>query len=316
MAPSVLGIHHVTAIAGDPQQNIDFYTQVLGLRLVKVTVDVHDPEAYHLFYGAGTDRPGTLLTFHCWPGAVRGRPGTGQVHSTELGVPPGSLEFWHERLKSQNVQVGGLHRRDGMPLLSFCDPDGLELNLVADDAVLTWEAPVQKSISVDRAIRGLDSITIWADSSTEWERFLVTVLGLDTFAEDAYGRSYGVQGGSLGARVVIRVVPEVGKGLTTVGYVHHAAFRVPDHELDHWRSRLEQYTDTLCPLEDHVYHRALNLEGPEGVRLELASDGPGVSVDEAPAELGTHLVLPLWLESQRPYLERQLLPLRLPGAMR
>jgi glyoxalase family protein len=320
VASSVLGIHHVTAIAGDPQQNIDFYTRVLGLRLVKVTVDVHDPEAYHLIFGTGTGEPGTLLSFHCWPGAIQGRPGTGQVQSTGFGVPPGSLEYWHDRLTSSNVAVDGVAQRDGFQALSFRDRDGLLLELVVDDAMViredTQTVPESSLIPVDRAIRGLHGITISASSSTEWEWFLVTVLGLDAIAEDAQRRSYSVQGGSLGARIIVRAMPYAGRGLTTVGYVHHTAFRVPDHELDDWRSRLAQYMETLGLAEDYVYYQALYLEGPEGVRLELASDGPGLTVDEAPADLGTHLVLPPWLEPRRSDLERQLPPLRLPGGTR
>jgi catechol 2,3-dioxygenase-like lactoylglutathione lyase family enzyme len=324
VASSVLGIHHVTGIAGDPQQTIDFYTQVLGLRLVKVTVDIHDPETYHLFFTTGTGEPGTLLSFHCWPGAIQGRPGTGQVESTGLGVPPGSLAYWHDRLTSKNVAVEGPTRRDGFQSLSFRDRDGLLLELVPDDDISPMEdarhslgvAPESRAVPAHRAIRGLHGITIAAGSVTEWERFLTAVLGLDANAEDMRGRSYAVPGGSTGAHVAVRAMPYVGRGMTTVGYVHHVAFRVPDRELNRWRSRVAQYTDALCPLEDHVYYRAVHLEGPEGVRLELASDGPGVTIDEAPADLGTHLVLPPWLEAQRSDLERQLPPLRLPGSTR
>jgi catechol 2,3-dioxygenase-like lactoylglutathione lyase family enzyme len=304
----------VTAIAGDPQQNIDFYTQILGLRLVKVTVDVHDPETYHLFFTAGTGEPGTLLSFHCWPGAIRGRPGTGQVRATALGVPPGSLEYWQDRLTSENVAVESPARRDGFQSLSFHDHDGLLLELVADEAVIAPDAWRDRPIPVDRAIRGLHGVTIAAASSTDWERFLTTVLGLDAVAEDAYDRSYAVGGGSMGAHVVVQAMPYVGKGMTTVGYIHHAAFRVPDHELDQWRFRVTEYTESLSPAEDHVYYRAVHLEGPEGVRLELASDGPGLTIDEAPAALGSHLVLPPWLEARRSDLEERLPPLRLPTA--
>jgi catechol 2,3-dioxygenase-like lactoylglutathione lyase family enzyme len=310
---SVLGIHHVTAIAGDPQQTIDFYTQVLGLRLVKVTVDVHDPETYHLIFTTGTGEPGTLLSFHCWTGAIQGRPGTGQVESTGLGIPHGSLGYWHDRLTSKHVAVDGPAPRGGFQSLSFRDRDGLCLELVVDDAVMSREDVGSQPIPADRAIRGLHGITIAAGSNDEWERFLTTVLGLVAMAEDAHGRSYAVAGGRLGAHLIVRAIPYVGRGMTTVGFVHHTAFRVPDHELDHWRSRLAQYTEALGPADDHVYYRAIHLEGPEGVRLELASDGPGVTVDEVPTELGTHLVLPPWLESRRSDLERQLPPLRLPG---
>jgi glyoxalase family protein len=316
VASSVLGIHHVTGIAGDPQQTIDFYTEVLGLRLVKVTVDVHDPETYHLFFTTGTGEPGTLLSFHCWPGAIRGRAGTGQVESTGLGVPPGSLAYWHERLTSRRVAVDGPASRGGYQALSFRDRDGLCLELVIEDAVTPREDVGSQPIPADRAIRGLHGITIAAGSSAEWERFLTTVLGLVPITEDAHGRSYAVEGGGLGAFVIVRAMPYVGRGMTTVGYVHHVAFRVPDHELEHWQSRVTEYTETLGPVEDHVYYRALQLEGPEGVRLELASDGPGLTIDGVSTGVGTQLVLPPWLESRRSDLERQLPPLRLPGDTR
>jgi glyoxalase family protein len=316
VASSVLGIHHVTAIAADPQQSINFYTQVLGLRLVKVTVDAQDQETYHLVFGTGIGKSGTLLSFYCWPGAIRGRSGTGQVQSTGLGVPPESLQYWRERLTSENVAVDGPARRAGFQSLSFRDRDGLLLELVADDAAFTWEAPWSRAIPHDRAIRGLHGITISAGSSVEWERFLTGVLGLHVIAEDAHSRSYVVQGGSLGAHIVVRALPYVGRGVTTVGYVHHAAFRVPDDELGQWQTRAAEYTETLGPAEDHVYYRAVHLEGPEGIRLQLASDGPGVTVDELPEELGTRLVLPPWLEPRRPYIEQRLPPLRLPGATR
>lgn len=314
MASSILGLHHVTAIAGDPQQNINFFTQVLGLRLVKVTVDFRDPETYHLVYATGTGQPGTLLTFRCWPGAIRGRSGTGQVHSTALGVPPGSLDYWHERLMRNNVEADGPQRQSSS--LSFRDPDGLRLELVADEAVLTWEAPESGPIPVDRAIRGLHAITIWAETFEDWEVFLGTALGLHVAEENVRVLRYSVQGAGLGAHVVVRVMPGVGRGLTTVGVVDHAAFRVRDRELDDWRSRLVEYTDTVGQTEDFLYFRGVRFEGPQGIRLGLASDGPGLTVDEPPGELGTHLVLPPWLEARRPDLERRLPPLQLPAARR
>ena len=316
MASSVLGIHHVTAIAGDPQQTVDFYTQVLGLRLVKVTVDIHDPETYHLFFGTGTGEPGTLLSFHCWPGAIQGRSGRGQVQSTGLGIPPGSLDYWRDRLTSKDVVVDSPASRDECQALSFRNHDGLCLELVVVEGVTPWEASWQGSIPVDRAIRGLYGITIAAGSSDEWERFLTAVLGLVFIAEDAHGRSYAVEGGGPGALVIVRAMPYVGRGMTTVGYVHHVAFRVPDHEIEHWQSRVAQYTETLGPAEDHVYYRAVRLDGPEAVRVELATDGPGVTTDETRAELGTQLVLPTWLEARRSDLERRLPPLRLPSVLR
>jgi hypothetical protein len=191
------------------------------------------------------------------------------------------------------------------------------LELVADEAIVTWPARWQGPIPAERAIRGLYGVTFWVDSGAEWDRLLVTALRLGIVAADTHRRVYAVQGGDPGACIVVRIVPDAGRGLTTRGYVHHTAFRVPDGELDHWRFRLGQYADTLGQVEDHVYYRAMHLQGPGGVRLELASDGPGVTVDEAPAELGTRLVLPPWVEERRQDIERRLPLLRLPeGALK
>jgi glyoxalase family protein len=198
-------------------------------------------------------------------------------------------------------------------VLCLRDPDGLVLELVADEAVEAWPEPWQGPIPADQAIRGLHGVTLWVDSGAEWHRLLATALGLGIVTADADHRLYAVPGGGLGACVGARILPDAGRGLTTRGYVHHTAFRVPDGELDRWRSRLGRYAARPGPVEDHVYYRAVHFDGPEGVRLELASDGPGVSVDEPSEELGTSLVLPPWLEERRAYLERRLPPLRLPG---
>lgn len=316
MASSVLGIHHVTAIAGDPQQNIDFYTQVLGLRLVKVTVDVRDPEVYQFVYGTGIGQPGTLLTFRCWPGAIPGHAGTGQVHSTSLGAPPGSLEYWRDRLIGNGIAIEESRLLDSFESLSFRDPDGVTLELVADEAVLTWPTPVLGPIPTEYAIRGLHGITIWSDSREGWEGLIAGALGLPVVEESTRILRYSVPGGGPGAHVTVSIMPDVGRGLTTVGFVNHAAFRVEGCELDDWRTRLTEFTDVVGPVEDLVYFRVVQFEGPQGTRLELASDGPGLTADEPPEELGARLALPPWLEERRSDLERQLPPLRLPGTAR
>lgn len=207
-----------------------------------------------------------------------------------------------------NQQRGRLHRvqwpGDAFPI----PPSGTDGSRPAAGL-----SAAQPSVPVERAIRGLHGITISAGSIADWARFLTTVLELDAIDEDALSQTYSVPTPTLGAQVIVRAMPYVGKGMTTVGYVHHAAFRVPDHDLVGWRSRVARCTDTLAQIEDHVYYRALRLRGPEGLRFELASDGPGITIDEDPADLGTHLVLPPWLEPRRVDLERFLPPLRLPG---
>jgi glyoxalase family protein len=163
MTPSLWGLRHVSAIADDPQRNVDFYTSVLGLRLVTVTVDVDDPEAYHLYYGDAQGRPGTLLTFYCWPGSIRGSPGTGQVSSTTLAIPPRALTAWHRRLSAHGVAVEGPVPRGEGQMLSFRDPDGLALELVAAPGVARWPAPGWGPLPAAEAIRGLYGITLWVE---------------------------------------------------------------------------------------------------------------------------------------------------------
>src|SRR5437763_4399938 len=177
MTPSLLGLHHVTAIADDPQRNVDFYTGVLGLRLVKVTVAVDDPEAYHLCYGDARGRPGTLLTFYCWPGAIRGSPGTGQILSTALAIPPRALAAWPRRLSAHGVAVEGPVPWGAEQVLSFRDPDGLALELVAAPVVDRWPAPRRGPLPAAEAIRGLYGITLWVEVPEPTEAFLTAALG-------------------------------------------------------------------------------------------------------------------------------------------
>jgi glyoxalase family protein len=212
MTPSLLGLHHVTAIASDPQQNVDFYTGVLGLRLVKVTVNVDDPEAYHLYYGDELGRPGTLLTFYCWPGAIRGRPGTSQVIVTALAVPPNTLDAWRSRLSAHGVVVEGPSSRGAGQVLAFRDPDGLALELMAHPAVVRWPAPLDGPIPAMQAIRGLYGITIWVQRRTPTEAFLTAALGARRLEEDAVGglRRYRLGRGGPGTLVDVREMQGVG----------------------------------------------------------------------------------------------------------
>jgi catechol 2,3-dioxygenase-like lactoylglutathione lyase family enzyme len=312
MTPSLLGLHHVTAIAGDPQQNVDFYTGVLGLRLVKITVNVDDPEAYHLYYGDELGRPGTLLTFYCWPGAIRGRPGTGQVIVTALGVPPNTLDAWCSRLSAHGVFVEGPSSRGAGQVLAFRDPDGLSLEPIAHPAVVRWPAPLDGPIPAMQAIRGVYGITIWVQRRTPTEAFLTAALGARRLEEDAVGglRRYRLGRGGPGTLVDVREMQGVGPGLTAVGSVHHVGVRVRDKRaLSLWQERLATYVDTVGAVQDRLYYRSITVEEPGGVRIDLATDGPGVGVDEDPAELGTHLALPPWLEHRRTHLAHALPPL-------
>jgi catechol 2,3-dioxygenase-like lactoylglutathione lyase family enzyme len=314
MTPSLLGLHHVTAIAGDPRLNVNFYTGVLGLRLVKVTVNVDDPEAYHLYYGDELGRPGTLLTFYCWPGAIRGRTGTGQVIITALAVPPTSLDAWQSRLATYDVPAQGPSPRAGGQVLSFRDLDGLALELVAHPAVARWPAPTVGPIPARQAIRGLFGITMWVQRLAPTDAFLTAALGARWLEEASVGdlRRYRLGRDGPGMLVDVREMPGVGRGLIAVGSVHHVGVRVRDKRaLSLWQERLTTNVGTVGVVQDRLYYRSITIEEPGGVRIDLATDGPGVAVDEDPTELGTHLALPPWLEARRPHLARVLPPLHL-----
>jgi glyoxalase family protein len=317
MPPSLRGLHHVTALADDPQRNIDFYTRVLGLRLVKVTVDVDDPEAYHVYYGDARGRPGTLLTFYCWPGAIRGSPGTGQVSTTALAIPPGALTAWHRRLSAHDVAVEGPVPRGEGQMLSFRDPDGLALELVAAPTVARWPAPGRGPLPTAEAIRGLYRITLWVEVPEPTEAFLTAALGArrqDAGPDDGL-RHYVLGRQGPGTRIAVRATPGVAHCAIGLGSVHHVAVRVPDNAaLTVWRARLAPHVAAVGPVQDHVYYRSITVAEPGGVRLEVATEGPGVTVDEGAAEMGTRLALPPWLEHRRAQLTRVLPSLRLPRA--
>ena len=316
MTPSLWGLHHVSAIADDPQRNIDFYTGVLGLRLVKVTVDVDDPEAYHFYYGDARGRPGTLLTFYCWPGAIRGSPGTGQVSTTALAIPPGALTAWHRRLSAHSVAVAGPVPRGEGQMLSFRDPDGLALELMAAPAVARWPAPGRGPLPAAAAIRGLYGITLWVEVLEPTEAFLTAGLGArrqDVGPNDGL-RHYVLGRQGPGTRIAVRATPGVGHCALGLGSVHHVAVRVPDDAaLTGWRGWLAPHV-AVGPVQDYVYYRSITVAEPGGVRLELATEGPGVTVDEGAVEVGTRLALPPWLEHRRAQLTRVLPSLRLPRA--
>jgi glyoxalase family protein len=294
------------------------YAGLLGLRLVKVTVDIDDPEVYHLYYGDEVGRPGTLLTFYCWPGAIRGRPGTGQAVVTALSVPPGALDAWHHRLATHDVLVEGPAPHGEGQALAFRDPDGLALKLIAHPDVAPWPPALRGPVPVPEAetIRVLYGMTLWVQERAPTEAFLTVALGLHPLDADRIGnlRSFRFAGEGPGTRIEVREVRTVGPGLIAVGSVHHMGIRVPDEAALHaWRERLAAQDQAVSLTCDRVYYQAITVAEPGGVRIELATDGPGVAADEEPAEEGTCLVLPPWLEQRRLHLGRILPPLRLPA---
>ena len=307
MNASILGLHHVTAIADDPRTNVGFYTGVLGLRLIKKTINFDDPSTYHLYYGDGVGSPGTVMTFFPWPGVRRGVLGTGQTHTTAFAVPHRSIDFWRRRLEESLVRTQGIERFD-VPGLAFADPDGLRLELLAsatpDDGRQPWDG---SSVPADHAIRGFDSVTMLHAEPDATDTLLVHAMGFRKVAEDGPRVRYESGGGGPGTRVDLLHDPSATRGRVAGGSVHHVAFRLADDDAQTaWQRRLSDAGHPTTDVKDRMYFHSIYFREPGGVLFELATDNPGFAVDEPVEELGSRLCLPPWLESIRDRIEHAL----------
>ena len=311
MAPQTPGIHHVTAISGEPQRNVDFYAGVLGLRLVKKTVNFDDPETYHLYYGDGPGNPGTIMTFFPWAHAPGGRIGAGQVVVTSFSIPATSLGYWTERLVEQGVRFEKPRDRFGETVLTFEDPDRLRVELVAsEDGRPEWAGG---TVPAEHSVRGFHHVALAVETTESTVRLMTEALGFRQ-VDEAEGR-VRLSAGEGGPGNTVDVVSASGfpRGSMGVGTVHHVAFRVPDDETQvALREEISALGYNVTPVLDRNYFRSIYFREPGGVLFEIATDPPGFAVDEAEAELGTHLKLPPWLEPRRDKLEEVLPPLRVP----
>lgn len=314
MTFATAGIHHVTAIASDHQSNVDFYAGVLGLRLVKRTVNFDDPTTYHFYFGDESGSPGSLITFFAWPGAKRGRPGAGQVGVTSFAIPPRSLGYWIERLIRYHVAYEQPTTRfDDERVIALKDPDGLLLELVAHasaDALPTWSGG---QVEPEHCIRGIRSVTLWEDGHELTSRLLVDSLGFRLMREQGSIYRFVARGGGPGGIVDLRVVPGLWSGVMGAGAVHHVAFRARDDaEQIAIRGTLATLGSNITPQLDRQYFRSVYFREPGGVLFEIATDGPGFTMDEPLDSLGLALKLPPWLEDRRFEIEALLPDLRLP----
>ena len=307
MSAPILGLHHVTAIAGDPQTNVDFYSGVLGLRLIKKTVNFDDPSTYHLYYGDGVGSPGTVMTFFPWPGVRRGVLGSGQTHTTAFAVPERSLDFWRLRLEESRVRVHDVENF-GVPGLAFADPDGLQLELLGgiaeDDAREPW---LGSSVPAEHAIRGFDGVTLLHADGAATERLLVGAMGFRKVAVDGRRIRYESGDGGSGTFVDLLRDPGVAPGRVAGGSVHHVAFRLADdHAQAEWQTHLSRAGHPTTEVKDRMYFHSIYFREPGGVLFELATDNPGFTADESEEKLGSGLRLPPWLESIRDRIEQAL----------
>ncbi|HEY7202098.1 MAG TPA: ring-cleaving dioxygenase [Candidatus Dormibacteraeota bacterium] len=315
-APSAMaslpGIHHVTAITGDAQTNVDFYVGLLGLRLVKRTVNFDDPGSYHLYYGDELGRPGSAMTFFVWPGAYRGRQGPGQVGATAFSVPSGSLDWWGQRLEDADVVVEPVEDRLGDEVMGFDDPEGMRLELVAADQPDPREPWRDGLVPAQRAIRGFHSVTLSLAGYEETARMLTGTLGFQPVAAGGPRARYTT--GEPGGVVDLLAQPDAPAGLTAAGTVHHVAWRTPDDPSQlAWRERVVAAGYDVTPVLDRQYFHSIYFREPGGVLFEIATDVPGFTVDEPAERLGEELRLPARLEPLRAELALRLPPFTVPA---
>lgn len=306
---SILGIHHVTGICGDAQQNVDFYAGVLGLRLVKLTVNFDDPGTYHLYYGDGAGSPGTVLTFFPYPNAQQGRRGVGQVTTTVLAVPVGSLDYWDSRLRSHEVECHRETTGADQRGLCFEDPDGMRLGLMESSGFssVDWK---ESTVAKEHAIQGIRGAMLSLEGFENTAKLLRETMG---FREsEQQGSRYLYEAGQCFVELVCQ--PDAERALSGRGTVHHIAFRSPNEaeQLD-WRNRLADEGYNVSPVMDRNYFHSIYYREPGGVLFEIATDPPGFTVDEPADRLGTTLKLPHAYEQFRLDIERLLPRLELPA---
>jgi len=307
------GLHHVTAIAEDPQQNVDFYTRVLGLRLVKQTVNFDAPDTYHLYYGDGSGTPSTLLTFFPWKDVPSGRNGAGLTTATAFSVPPESIGWWQRRLVGMNVDADVPVEREGTAVLTLRDPHGLVVDLVASpgDTRSGWDGAA--GVPSEHAVRGLHSVTLSEAQLEPTERMLSELLGMQLAGEDGDRARFRMAGDGAAALVDVAAETRV-RGLQAGGTVHHVAFRAPDGATQlRWRQQLVEAGVNVTEVIDRRYFTSIYFREPGGVLFEIATDQPGFTVDEPLLTLGRELKLPPWLEPDREQIAAKLPILHLPA---
>ncbi len=314
MHSPILGIHHMTAIVNDPQANIDFYTGTLGLRLVKQTVNFDDPFTYHLYYGDDLGRPGTIVTFFPWAGMRPGNRGTGQVSATAFAVPEHALDYWADRLASQEVRFGGPDQRLGEQFIALYDPSGLLLELVERPGVEALPAWQSGPVPAEYAIRGMAGVTLDVAQHDPTATLLTEVMGFRHVAAQGNRTRYALTDGTVETTIDIVHRPDVPFGMIGSGSVHHIAWRVAGDEAQlFWRDTLSRYGIDVTPVRDRQYFRSIYFHEPGGILFEIATDPPGFSIDEAPEHLGERLMLPHWLEPMRNQISERLEPLIVPS---
>ncbi|MEO8568460.1 MAG: ring-cleaving dioxygenase [Ginsengibacter sp.] len=307
MKDQILGLHHITAIAGNAQRNYDFYTKVLGLRFVKKTVNFDDPGTYHFYYGDEEGTPGTILTFFPWGNIGRGHVGTGMATEIGYSVPPGSLDFWEDRFRQFNVSYSNKGERFGETFLPFRDPDGLNINLIVPDKPderKPWETT---EIKKDTATKGFHNVTLMANKKDDTEKILIDIFGYHFLSQEGNRYRYITDAVENASIIDIIESPEGKRGNNAGGTNHHVAFRVADEDTQiTFREKLVREYLQVTPKINRDYFYSIYFREPGGVLFEIATENPGFTVDEPLTDLGKHLKLPAQYENVRADIEKTL----------
>ena len=322
----VFGIHHVTAITGDPQRNIEFYANSLGLRLVKLTVNQDDPTSYHIYYGDEVGHPGTILTFFNWPNMPKGQRGRSEVAAISFLIPEDSIRYWINRFRQKKIEFRGPYKRfENEQVITFNDPEGLELELAVHEPSKDRDASVWKQgpVPIEHAIRGFYSVTLSEGGYEQTASVLTNELGFVPTQQDGSRFRYEIPNSESareakdigGANIVdVLCLPYTRQATIGRGSVHHVAYRTPsDKQQQVLRQSIVNAGLNATPVIDRFYFHSVYFQEPGGILFEIATNPPGFTMDEKFEDLGTYLVLPPWLESDRKSLEKILPKVNLPS---
>ncbi len=307
MQNKILGLHHVTAIADNAQRNYNFYTQVLGQRMVKKTVNFDDPGTYHFYYGNEKGEPGTILTFFPWEGVGRGIAGTGMATEISYSIAPEAMDFWTERFKNLKVTTGERIERFGETYLTFSDHDGLQLSLVGVKEADTRKGWVTSDIKEGDAAKGFYNVTLTLQIMDETAKLLTDVFGYKQISQEGNRFRFKTESIPTASIIDILELPNGKRGRNSAGTNHHIAFRVPDEDTQmSYREKILERGMNITHQIDRDYFFSVYFREPGGVLFEIATDNPGFTVDEPLDQLGTHLKLPKQYESMRGKIEASL----------
>ena len=306
------GIHHVTSITADVQKCVDFYVSVLGLRFIKKSINQDMPDTYHIYFGDYVGTPGTAMTFFGWPDWPKRRAGSGQVTTVSFSVPPDSLEFWNSRLRKLGVKASSTSRF-GTDAIVLTDPDGIEVELVAQSSRQRWVPWPESPVDEQHAIRGFHSVTMTVAEAAATFDLLVKTMGFRKAGQEGHRTRF--ETGEGGPHAILDVIesPEGPEGEESIGTVHHVAWRATDaaHQSE-WREVLIKVGRNVTPVIDRYYFKSIYFREPGGVLFEIATDGPGFTIDETAESLGSSLSLPPWFNVRRDRLDATLPPIVVP----